>query len=86
MQIPLFRGRPFADSDTRNTMRVGIVNRAFARRYFGDKNPVGRALLFGGPKGKRVEIVGLVGDTAQTSLVTPPPPLLHFRSRSARSG
>ena len=78
MQIPLVRGRAFADSDTRRTMRVGIVNRTFARRYFGDENPVGRAILLGAPKGMRIEIVGLVGDTAHTSLVTPPPPLLHL--------
>ena len=78
MQVPLFAGRPFADSDTRRSPRVGIVNRAFARRHFGDKDPVGLALLLGRPKGERVEIVGLVGDTAHTSLVTPPPPLLHL--------
>ena len=78
LQIPLIRGRAFADTDTRRTMRVGIVNRAFAQRYFGDENPVGRAILLGAAKGMRIEIVGLVGDTAHTSLVTPPPPLLHL--------
>ena len=78
LQIPLLRGRAFADSDSRKAMRVAIVNRAFAHRHFGNRNPVGRAILLGGPKGMRVEIVGLVGDTAHTSLVTPPPALLHL--------
>ena len=78
MQTPLLRGRAFADSDRRTSVRVGIVNRAFARRYFGDRNPVGRAILLGAPKGMRVEIVGVVGDTAHTSLTAEPPPLLHL--------
>ena len=78
MQTPLVRGRAFADSDRRASVRVGIVNRAFARRYFGDRNPVGRAILLGAPKGMRVEIVGVVGDTAHTSLTAEPPPLLHL--------
>ncbi len=78
MQIPLVRGRPFAESDTRRSVRVAIVNRAFARRYFGDRDPVGRAILLGAPKGMRLEVVGVVGDTAHTSLVAEPPALLHL--------
>ena len=78
MQTPLVRGRAFADSDRRASVRVGIVNRAFARRYLGDRDPVGRAILLGAPKGMRVEIVGVVGDTAHTSLTAEPPPLLHL--------
>ena len=78
MQTPIVRGRAFADSDTRRSVRVAIVNRAFARQYFGDRDPVGRAILLGAPKGMRLEIVGLVGDTAHTSLVAERPPLLHL--------
>ena len=78
MQIPIVRGRSFAESDTRKSQRVAIVNRNFARRYFGERDPVGRALILGPPKGMRIEIVGVVGDTVQTSLVAEPPPLLHL--------
>ena len=78
MQIPILRGRSFADTDTRKSPRVAIVNRSFARRYFGEQDPVGRALILGSPKGMRIEIIGMVGDTVQTSLVAERPPLLHL--------
>ena len=78
MRIPLLRGREFAPSDTRQSPRVGIVNTSFARRHFGEASPIGRKVLFGAPNGIAVEGVGVVGDTAQSSLVTPPPALLYI--------
>jgi putative ABC transport system permease protein len=79
MQIPVVRGRAFADSDTEKSTRVTIINRAFSRRYFGDRDAVGQHLLLGGPpKPLRLQIVGVVGDTVQASLVEPPPALLYL--------
>jgi predicted permease len=78
MQIPVVRGREFSAADRRQSQRVAVVNRAFARRFFGDSTVIGERVHVGAPKGVWVEIVGLVGDTAQTSLVTPPPPLLYM--------
>jgi putative ABC transport system permease protein len=78
MQIPVVRGREFAATDRRETLRVAVVNQAFAKRFLGDREVVGRRIHVGPPKGVWVEIVGIVGDTAQTSLVTPPPALLYM--------
>ena len=78
MRIPLLRGREFMPTDTRQSLRVGVVNTSFARRHFGGESPIGRKVLFGAPNGIAVEIVGIVGDTAQSSLVTPPPALLYI--------
>jgi len=81
LQIPVLRGRVFASSDTGDSPRVGIVNQTFARRFFGDENPIGKSILIGQPQRRRVEIVGLVGDTLQTSLTASPPALFYMPFR-----
>jgi putative ABC transport system permease protein len=79
MQIPVVRGRPFADSDTDDSTRVAIVNQAFTRRYFGDDDAVGQHLLLGDePRPLRLQIVGVVRDTVQATLVERPPALLYL--------
>jgi predicted permease len=35
-------GRPITDQDTAATRKVAVVNQAFARKFFGDQNPVGQ--------------------------------------------
>ena len=44
LEIPLLAGRDFTRADRRGAQLVAIVNRSFARKYFGDVNPVGQAL------------------------------------------
>jgi predicted permease len=69
--IPIVAGRDFADRDERTgalakdetAFRSVIVNEAFARKYFGNGNPLGRRLGFGGETAKMpIEIVGVVKD------------------------
>jgi putative ABC transport system permease protein len=58
---------------------VAIINRAFARRYFGEQDPVGRTLDLGEPPQLvRLQIGGVVADTVQTSLMTAPPAILYL--------
>ena len=57
---------------------MAVVHRAFVRRFIGDGDAIGQRVHVGPPNGVWVEIVGIVGDTAQTSIVTPPPPLLYM--------
>jgi len=64
LQIPFLAGRSFTASDGPDAQDVVIVNRAFARKFFGDENPVGRTLRSG--PGTAV-IVGVVGDTQISS-------------------
>jgi putative ABC transport system permease protein len=45
-QIPLLEGRSFTEWDTAEAAPVVIVNQAFAKRFFGDQNPVGRHIRF----------------------------------------
>jgi len=60
---PLIAGRDFDGRDSVGSPRVAIVNEAFAKRFFGGANPVGRNFLVEGDAGKpddRYQIVGLV--------------------------
>jgi putative ABC transport system permease protein len=65
MKIPVLAGRDFTDRDVQGAPKVGIVNQKFAKRYFGNANPLGRHLGFGIDPGTKtdVEIVGVAGDT-----------------------
>jgi predicted permease len=58
--IPLLQGRLFATADSQDANQVVIINAAFARKYFPNRNPIGEHLALmdvGHP-----EIVGVVGD------------------------
>jgi putative ABC transport system permease protein len=65
MRIPIIRGRDFDEHDAAGRTNVAIVNRAFARRYFPDGDPIGtRISLDFVPNEPQREIVAVVGDTA----------------------
>jgi predicted permease len=64
LQIPLRTGRLLAANDTSTSQYVAVVNVAFAKRYLGRENSVGRHLL---SDGNTIEIVGISAD-----VVTPP--------------
>jgi predicted permease len=64
LQIPLRTGRLLAVNDTSNSQNVAVVNAAFAKRYLGRENSVGRHLL---SDGNTIEIVGISAD-----VITPP--------------
>ena len=57
---PLLAGRDFTFEDE-NKPRVAIVNRTFARQYFGDGSALGKHVLLDGDD-KPYEIVGVVAD------------------------
>lgn len=76
----LLAGRAFTANDGDRSDIVAIVNRAFARRFFGVDNPVG--LTFRTPAGDSTtppyEIVGVVGDTKYASLDEAPDPIVYL--------
>ena len=57
LDIPLRAGRTFTSADRRGTQAVAMVNRTFARKFFGTDDVVGRAADKEGTL-----IVGVVGD------------------------
>jgi putative ABC transport system permease protein len=64
--IPLLRGRTFNFADTGDAPWVVIINQAMARRYWGEQDPVGQRLRFGGKVWRTV--IGVVGDVLHEGL------------------
>src|SRR5262245_29157603 len=74
MGIPILQGRGISEEDLFRRRKVAVVNHAFARRYFGTKNPLGRQVKlaeFDSPEDPKqvpwFEIVGVSADTVRTS-------------------
>lgn len=73
MGMVLLRGRGFATEDREDTPRVAVVNQTFARRFFGDRDPLGRRLEVGfSDPPNWMEIVGVVSDSKGPSLELQP--------------
>lgn len=63
-KIPLLLGRDFSWGDREGAPRVAVVNEAFARIFYGGKNPVGLTMGYECPdKPSSITIIGLVADT-----------------------
>jgi predicted permease len=73
--IPLLQGREFLQNDRADSVSVIIVNRTFARRYFGSDSVVGRHIRMPSPiETKDLRIVGVVGDAKYDTVKTAAPP------------
>jgi putative ABC transport system permease protein len=74
LRIPLLKGRYFTEQDQRGGVGAAIVNETFVKRYFANEDPIGKRINElgvnqnpGDPK--QYEIVGVVGDIHQNSLI-----------------
>ncbi|MGA7313868.1 MAG: ABC transporter permease [Silvibacterium sp.] len=67
--VPLVRGRAFTEGDDDNAPRVVLVNKEFARRYFQDRNPLGKQIRVDTRDSAPAwsEIVGVVSDVKSYS-------------------
>ncbi len=66
--VRVLAGRDFGADDRLGRPLVAIVNQAFARRFLGGRNPIGRRVSMGGPSRQDgYEVVGLVADSAYRS-------------------
>jgi len=80
--IPLVRGRDFADTDTGGAQGVAIINEAMAKQYWKKgENPVGQQIIIGHGVAPEFEdparlIVGIVGDVRDGGLNREPRPLM----------
>ena len=66
MGIPMIKGRAFSPRDDAAAPPVAIVSRTVARRYFGERDPIGQAVRSGNAPPMR--IVGVVGDVKSRDL------------------
>jgi predicted permease len=77
--IPILQGRDFDERDQRTSQRVAILNRAFARKLFGDESPVGHRIGYeGAPHDADYLIVGETADARFDDLRSAPPPVAYF--------
>jgi predicted permease len=74
MGIRLLEGREFTERDDAASPAVVVVNETFARRFFGDRSPVGRTVRTGGAS---LTIVGLARDSKYDTPTEPPKPYFY---------
>jgi predicted permease len=70
MRMPMLSGRTFGPQDVAHPTPEAVVSRAFARRYWGAADPLGRRLR-PGIDGPWYTVVGVVGDVHLESLDKP---------------
>ena len=83
--IPVLFGRVFDERDSPESPEVIVVSEAFARRFFGTPNAVGKRLRFADADTKPVEIVGVVGNARSIDMVADAPKKFLYRS-AAQAG
>jgi len=77
--IPMLKGREFAETDTKESAKVVILNKSLADRLFGDRDPIGQHVTWTGEVLKFIglgeewrTVVGVVGDTKDGGLDAAP--------------
>jgi putative ABC transport system permease protein len=62
--VPIISGRAFSDHDDDRAEGVAIVSESLARRYWGDRDPIGQTIRSGNERFK-MKIVGVAGDVKE---------------------
>ncbi|HLK22763.1 MAG TPA: ABC transporter permease [Bryobacteraceae bacterium] len=68
LEIPLLEGRIFSSRDSAGRTPVVMINRAFARRFLGGRDPLGTVIRLGWGGEAPKTIVGVVGDVLHGAL------------------
>jgi predicted permease len=72
--IPILSGRPIGSEDMASSPRVCIINEAFAKRFFGGRNPIGRHItswlsdIEGTSLSRSLTVIGVAKDVRVQSL------------------
>jgi putative ABC transport system permease protein len=72
MRIPLLRGRDLTARDRADTPPVVLINRTFAQRIWPGRDPLGKRIRLGDPKGPWRAVVGVVGEVRHLGLDAAP--------------
>ena len=84
MQIPLLRGRTFAQNEGPGRNTYAVVSESFAKQFFAGRDPIGKHIddANNGPLDAKStasnEIIGVVGDTLATVYWTAPGPTVYY--------
>ena len=74
---PLLRGRTFVEGDTSTSLPVTVINSSMARRFWPDRDPIGRQVGPGTTRFPAATIVGVVADVKRLSLREEPSPEMY---------
>jgi predicted permease len=77
MGIPVVEGRSFTDEDVPGRPIVAMVNQAFAKKYFDNRDPLGRRIRTAGPHNPWRTVIGVVGNEHYASLETAAAPEVY---------
>jgi predicted permease len=75
--IPLLHGRTFTDRDHDGTPLVGIINEAFASRFWPSESALGKRILLGTMKQPTI-VVGVAGNVKNIRLAVESVPELYY--------
>jgi predicted permease len=77
--IPVLRGREFDARDTPDSAGVAVLSHSFARKLFGDEDPIGHRVGYEpAPNDSEYIVVGEVGDARVDDLRSAAPPVAYF--------
>jgi predicted permease len=77
LRTPIVLGREFDERDTETSLRVAIVNETFVRRYFADREPLGKWVNIGGNPRNKIVVVGVAKDIQSPTLRDGVPPMMY---------
>jgi predicted permease len=78
IEVPLVRGRGFTDEDRPGAPLGVVVNQAFAKKFWGDADPIGKRISIRGENGPWLEVVGLAHDGKYLSIAESSRPYLYY--------
>ncbi len=76
--IPILRGRDFTFQDGPGATGVAILNETGARRFWPDKEPLGRRISLRGSNGPYLEVIGVARDSIYDELTESPRPFIYL--------
>lgn len=78
----LLRGRDFSANDAAGAPGVAIINETMARRFWGNRDPIGGSFEISGPgdrpSTRRLQVVGVARDAKYLSLTESPAPYFYM--------
>ena len=79
LRAKVLRGRTFTAADNGSAPRVAVINESFARKYFGEQDPIGEPIA-DEEQGRPSTwiIAGIVADVHESPLDAPNPPVEYF--------
>ena len=90
-KIPILRGRDFTEQDDGAAPGVVIINETFAKKFWGNQNPLGQQILIGKGVGPQFtenprQVIGVVADVHDGGLNRDPFPLMIVPSAQVTDG